>query len=81
MKLHPTVTLDRVLELCESNLSALDDPGLCIACGAEAYGVEPDARKYKCEACGAHAVYGAEELLLHLAWPAEKGSPHPWKSS
>jgi hypothetical protein len=27
--------------------------------------VEPDARKYECESCGANSVYGAEELLMH----------------
>ena len=42
----------------------LDSPGFCLACGADAYGVEPDARKYECEACGAPKVYGLEELLL-----------------
>lgn len=40
--------------------------GFCLACGAEAYGVEPDARKYECESCGAAKVYGAEELLFML---------------
>ena len=34
--------------------------------GAEAEGVEPDARKYKCQACGELQVYGAEELLLEM---------------
>jgi len=38
--------------------------GFCIACGAEAYGVEPDARKYECDECGENKVYGAMELLL-----------------
>lgn len=38
--------------------------GFCLACGGEAYGVEPDARKYECDECGAHKVYGAEEILL-----------------
>jgi hypothetical protein len=38
-----------------------------VACGAEAYNVEPDARAYLCESCGAHEVFGAEELLLHMA--------------
>ena len=28
--------------------------------------VEPDAEKYKCDDCGARAVYGAEQLLLIL---------------
>jgi DNA-directed RNA polymerase subunit RPC12/RpoP len=41
--------------------------GFCIECGDEAYGVEPDARGYRCESCGAKAVYGAEELLLRGA--------------
>ncbi len=41
-----------------------DNEGFCTACGEEAYGVEPDARKYTCESCGAAKVYGAEELLM-----------------
>lgn len=45
-------------EISEGNL------GACIVCGAEAEGVEPDARAYKCEECGALAVYGLEELLV-----------------
>jgi hypothetical protein len=28
---------------------------------------EPDARNYHCEFCGAEQVYGAAELLVHLA--------------
>jgi hypothetical protein len=33
-------------------------------CGAEAYGVESEAKNYKCESCGAREVFGAEELVL-----------------
>jgi hypothetical protein len=40
------------------------DTGWCLACGTEAYGVEPDARQYPCESCDAHKVYGLEELLM-----------------
>ena len=40
--------------------------GFCIKCGAENGPVEPDARKYRCEACGKMAVYGAQELLFHI---------------
>jgi hypothetical protein len=40
------------------------DMGVCLKCGAEAYGVEPDARKYRCESCGALAVYGLEQALV-----------------
>ena len=38
--------------------------GFCTSCGAEVYGVEPDARKYKCEECGQNSVFGIEELLM-----------------
>lgn len=38
--------------------------GVCLACGAEADGVEPDARKYNCETCDEPRVYGLEELLI-----------------
>ena len=38
--------------------------GLCLACGEEAYGVEPDARCYECECCGQRAVFGLEQCAL-----------------
>lgn len=38
--------------------------GFCLACGETAEGVEPDARRYICEHCGAPKVYGAAELAL-----------------
>ena len=62
MKVHKSITLDRVMEAVEAD----DSIGFCIECGAEAWGCEPDARKYECEACGEKAVYGAEELAFHV---------------
>jgi DNA-directed RNA polymerase subunit RPC12/RpoP len=55
----------------------LENPGLCIACGAEAEGVEPDAHHYECEACGERRVYGLEELIVRnwIIVPGEKGEP------
>lgn len=41
-----------------------DHLGLCIECHEIAEGVEPDARNYCCDACGAKAVYGLEELIV-----------------
>lgn len=38
--------------------------GFCLACGEEQGGVEPDMCSGHCEACGAHKVYGAEQLML-----------------
>ncbi len=66
MKMHPSITVERVTGAVEREMSTLDNPGFCTACGEEADGCEPDARKYSCEYCGEKAVYGAEELLLYL---------------
>lgn len=56
----PLLSADEVLAAAQAD----DYRGFCIECGAEAFNVEPDARKYVCESCGAKAVYGAEELVL-----------------
>ena len=53
------ITLDQILAAVEQ-----DYMGICIACGNEQEGVEPDARRYECESCGERKVYGAEELLM-----------------
>jgi hypothetical protein len=64
---HPDVTIEAVTEAVERHMTSLDNPGFCLACGTEVDGVEPDATGYECEACGATAVYGAEELLICMA--------------
>lgn len=51
--------LDNMQEMNE-----LDTTGFCLACGADAPGVEPDARRYVCEACGQPKVFGLEELAI-----------------
>jgi predicted RNA-binding Zn-ribbon protein involved in translation (DUF1610 family) len=66
MKMHPSITERMVMAACERYRMTLDNPGICVSCGNEQGGVEPDARRYECEACGDHAVYGAEELLLEF---------------
>jgi len=66
-KWHPSVTDERILALTEAYRTSLDNPGICLTCGAEAEGVEPDAERYDCEGCGAPMVYGAEQLLLYIA--------------
>ena len=55
------INMDRVLEAVQAD----ELIGICAECGEESEdNVEPDARRYKCSACGLLAVYGAEELLL-----------------
>ncbi len=66
VKVHPSVTPERVVEACEREMSSLDNPGICIACGEDAECCEPDARKYICEGCGLPAVYGTAELAIMM---------------
>jgi predicted RNA-binding Zn-ribbon protein involved in translation (DUF1610 family) len=54
------ISIDRIMAAVQEDSNI----GFCTACGEEVSGVEPDARKYKCESCGKKAVYGAEELLM-----------------
>ncbi len=64
MKIHKSITDDVLVDAIGRRDTQLDNPGFCVACGDEADGCEPDARKYACEACGEKQVYGAEELLM-----------------
>lgn len=57
------INFDEVLAAVEDG----DNVGFCLACGAENWGVEPDARKYKCSDCSEWKVYGAEEILIMIA--------------
>ena len=66
MKMHPSITLHRVAGAIERSQTTGDHPGICIACGADAEDVEPDARRAPCEACGQPVVFGAEQLLISL---------------
>ena len=52
-KRHPSVTAERIMEMCERRMTSLDNPGISFACGAEADGGEP-------------RVYGCEEAALML---------------
>ena len=65
--MHKSLTDERIMEPAERQMFGLDNPGFCVACGNEQEGCEPDARRYKCEDCGALKVYGAQELLLMVA--------------
>jgi len=64
VKMHPSITLDVLLDACNRRNFSLDNPGFCVECGAESGSCEPDAREYECESCGEFAVYGAEELAM-----------------
>ena len=59
-KLPAGLTMNMVAEALEDD----DYLGYCLACGEEAYDIEPDACAYECEICGEPMVYGVEEVLL-----------------
>lgn len=67
MKLHPSITQDRVCDLVEEQLFGTSNPGICIACGADHDECEPDASEYECYKCKEHKVYGAEQILAMIA--------------
>jgi len=67
MKLHPSITSERICDAVERQTFGTDNPGFCTACGEEQEGCEPDARQYICESCGERAVCGAAELLVEVA--------------
>ena len=52
------------MKSCQRIIEGDNTSGYCLACGAKAHNVEPDARKYTCESCQAPKVFGAEELML-----------------
>ena len=58
--------MTRNFTMPESNYAdrAGNGGGICLVCGEEADGVEPDARNYRCGACGKRAVFGLEEALV-----------------
>ena len=66
MKLHESITEDRVIAAVRESMFGLGSPGFCIECGEDADGCEPDAREYRRECCEKSSVYGAEELLAEF---------------
>lgn len=67
--IHASVTEDRVCDMVERD----DNEGICLECGSDADGVEPDARGYRCTECNAMRVYGAQEIILMQAYHRSSG--------
>lgn len=65
-QIHESITIERITPLAESQMFGLENPGVCLACGAERDGCEPDAHNYECYECGQHKVMGATDLMMML---------------
>ena len=61
--LHQDITYEKIEAVMYDG-----NTGFCVACGAEANNVEPDAAEYACEQCGELTVYGTEEVVLRYAF-------------
>jgi len=66
-RIHPSITITRIMAALEDAASSTENPGFCFACGEDASGCEPDMRHGECECCDATQVFGAEEALIILA--------------
>lgn len=64
---YKAIDMDHVMDAVERSMFSLDNPGICVKCGAERDGCEPDAQNYECYDCGERAVMGAEMLLVVMA--------------
>ena len=64
IKPHHSITEERVIDAMQSQTFGLENPGFCLACGADHDGCEPDARNYDCYECGEKQVFGAEEVFM-----------------
>ena len=62
-----TIGIDQFLQIAENSLTDMESRGYCLECHEEAYGVEPDAARYRCELCGASQVYGVEQIMVYVA--------------
>lgn len=59
---HPCPDPDRLVDIVHQD----GVTGVCLACGGEQSGVEPDARDRQCDACGRDWVAGAEHILTMM---------------
>lgn len=65
-KIHSSITTERLEAALKESLFGETNMGICIECGEDQFGVEPDAEKYLCESCGTHTVYGVETLAISV---------------
>jgi len=43
-----------------------NNPGFCLICGEKTIGIDPDAKNYKCESCGAEQVFDLRWLMMEI---------------
>lgn len=73
MKLHESINIERLAALATQNFISCTNYGVCIACGEEANGVEPDSRDSLCDHCHTRNVWGVDEIILNFHFETKKG--------
>jgi len=63
-KTESILSTDAVVEAGYREMCGTENPGFCIACGAENDGCEPDASFYTCEECGLPMVFAPAEIIM-----------------
>lgn len=63
MRKYP-ITDERLEEAVISQMFGTENPGFCLACGADHDECEPDAEGYECYECGERKVMGAENVMM-----------------
>jgi hypothetical protein len=62
--LPPGWTLDGLTAVVSECMYGTAMTGICLECGADREGCEPDAEDYECYACGEFTVSGAETIFM-----------------
>jgi len=68
MKVHPSITPERIADVRHRGWGSHFFPGLCVACGCDVERIDRNAEKCLCDACGERAVYSAERLSIMFPW-------------
>lgn len=66
--MHKSITDERVLDACSASMFGTENPGFCLACGADHDACEPDAEGYECYECGEMQVMGAESVAMLIMY-------------
>jgi hypothetical protein len=67
MKMHNSITPERILGAVKSSMFDNEHIGFCVACGEEFTNIEPDLREGICKICKQPKVFGAESILPYLS--------------
>lgn len=66
MTIHPSITVPRMLAMLTEHR-----PGVCVRCGEDAWGVEPDTvQPVRCPRCGELSVLSPAQVMGY--WRAKK---------